>query len=91
MRIDLPEARGAKWEDLAREIHAARLKITLYAPEAPCFETLSMLSDIEVETIGALKEAQEAMSRFVSSRQNFEKTLRQLARSITVSACTPTL
>jgi hypothetical protein len=50
-----------------------------------------MLSDIEVETIGALKEAQEAMSRFVSSRQNFEKTLRQLARSITVSACTPTL
>lgn len=91
MRIDLQEARGAKWEDLAREIHAARLKITLYAPEAPCFETLSMLSDIEVETIGALKEAQEAMSRFVSSRQNFEKTLRQLARSITVSACTPTL
>ena len=91
MRIDLPEARGAKWEDLAREIHAARLKITLYAPEAPCFETLSMLSDIEVETIGALPEAQEAMSRFVSSRQNFEKTLRQLARSITVSACTPAL
>lgn len=88
----IPEAGGAGFEDVAREVMAAKLRISLFAPEADCYtQYLSQLDALEYETIGSLSDAPEMMVEFTSDPENFKSTLRALAKSISVSSVTPTL
>ncbi len=88
----IPEAGGAVFEDVAREVMAARLRINLFCPEADCYTAdLSMIDAIEIELVGSLSDAVEKMDEFTSNPENFKKTLRALAKSISASAVTPTL
>lgn len=91
MATSIPEAGGAKFEDVAREVMAARLRLSLYVPEAECYEIISQIDKSDVETIGTLSNAVEAMVTFSRDTNNFRKTMEQLAKSISVSSETPVL
>jgi hypothetical protein len=86
-----PEAEGAKFEDVAREVMAARLRLSLYCPEADCYHEISGIDKCEIEFIGSLSDAATKMSEFSRNTENFKKTMQQLAKSISVSSVTPTL
>ena len=88
----IPDAGGAGFEDVAREVMAAKLRISLFCPEADCYTAnLSMIDAIEIETIGSLTDAVEKMEEFTSNPEHFKKTLKALAKSISASSVTPTL
>ncbi len=85
------EAGGATFDDVAREVMAARIRLSLYAPETDCYHTISAIDKCEWEAVGTLSDAVEKMKEFSSNSANFKKTMEQLAKSITVSSTTPTL
>lgn len=87
----LPEAGGASFDDVAREVMAARLRLSIYAPETDCYLTIAGIDKCEVEFVGTLSDAVEKMKEFSANTANFRKTMEQLAKSISVSAVTPTL
>lgn len=91
MATSLPEAGGAAFEDVAREIMAARLRLSMYVPEAECYEIMSSIDKCEVESIGTLSNAVNAMKEFSGDISRFKKTMAQLAKSISDSSVTPTL
>jgi len=88
----IPDAGGAGFEDVAREVMSAKLRISLFCPEADCYTAdMSMIDAIEIETIGSLTDAVEKMDEFTSNPENFKNTLKALAKSISASSVTPTL
>jgi hypothetical protein len=72
-------------------VMAARLRISLYAPETDCYQTVSAIDKCEWEIVGSLSDAVEKMAEFSANTANFRKTMEQLAKSISVSSTTPTL
>jgi hypothetical protein len=86
-----PEAGGAKFEDVAREVMAARLRLSLYCPEADCYDEITRIDKCDMVLVGSLTDAAVKMSEFSRNTENFQKTMRQLAKTISVSAVTPTL
>lgn len=91
LTTSIPEAAGAGFEDVQREIHAARLRISLFCPEADCYtSTLSQIDKIEIETVGTLSDAVQQMDAFTSNPENFKNTLRALAKSISQSGAADT-
>jgi hypothetical protein len=87
----LPEAKGVSFEDVAREVMSARLRLSIYCPEADCYQTISGIDKCEIEFIGSLSDAPEKMKEFSQNTENFKKTMQQLAKSISVSATVPLL
>lgn len=66
MTTQLPEAAGAGLEDVAQAVTAAKLRILLFAPEAPCYESLAVIDGLEWEFVGDLNDAVSAMAQFAS-------------------------
>jgi hypothetical protein len=92
MVTQAPEAGGASFDDVAREVMAAHLRLSIYAPEADCYQdSIGSIDKCEIEFIGSLSDARERMVEFSSNTANFRKTMEQLAKSISVSSVTPTL
>lgn len=91
MATSIPDAGGAIFDDVAREVMNARIRLSVYAPEAECYIILSGIDKSEVEPIGTLSNAQDAMKAFSRDTNNFKKTMEQLAKSISVSSETPTI
>jgi len=89
MTTSAPETGGANFDDVAREVMAARLRLSLYAPEADCYQTVASIDKCEWDPVGSLSDAQDKMAEFSSDITNFRKTMEQLAKSITKSADTP--
>jgi hypothetical protein len=87
----LPEDKGVSFEDVAREVMSARLRLSIYCPEADCYQTISGIDKCEIEFIGSLSDAPEKMKEFSQNTENFKKTMQQLAKSISVSATVPLL
>lgn len=85
------EAAGASFEDVAREVMAARMRLSIYCPEADCYQSISAIDMCEMEFIGSLSDAVDKMTEFSRDTANFKKTMQQLAKSISVSSVTPTL
>ena len=91
MATSIPDAGGAKFEDVARKVMEARLRLSIYAPEHECYENIAQIDKCEIMRVGTLSDAQEAMKTFTRDSSNFKKTMEQLAKSISVSAETPSL
>jgi len=93
MQTSIPEASGATFEDVAIAVQSNKLRISLYAPEAECYmNDFSQIDGLEYDRVGTLSgDAQAAMAEFSSHTENFQKTIAQLAKSITQSAFTPSL
>jgi hypothetical protein len=71
---------------------ANKLKVILYAPEAPCYTDLSMMNGLEWEPVGALGDNPvQALKDYTSNAANFRKVMEALAKSVSASAAVPTL
>ena len=73
--------------DLINAYHASRLKVILYAPDAPGYADLSSMNGLEWEPIGALDaNPQQALSDYTANTENFRKVMEQLAKSIAINS-----
>jgi hypothetical protein len=78
--------------DLINIYHANRLKVFLFAPDAPGYADLSSMNGLEWEPVGALDaNPQQALKEFVGNADNFRKVMQALAKSVSVSAVVPAL
>jgi len=93
LQTSIPEASGATFPDVVNAITASKLRISLYAPEAECYiNDIASIDGLEYDRVGTSSgDAQAAMKEFSSHTENFQKTMKQLAKSISQSAVTPTL
>lgn len=91
MVTSAPETGGATFADVVREVHAARLRMSLYGPECDSITQVSGIDKCEVDYIGSLSDAKDKMAEFSANTENFKKTMAQLAKSISMSQPTPPL
>ncbi len=78
--------------DLINAYHANKLKVVLFAPDAPGYADLSMMNGLEWEPIGALDaNPQEALKNFTANTENFRKVMQALAKTISVASAVPVL
>jgi hypothetical protein len=91
MTTVLPEAGGATFDDVVRDIQASKLRISLFSPEADCYQQFGEIDGIEIEFVGSLSDSVEHMKEYTSNVENFKRTLEQLGKSISVSAATVAL
>ena len=85
--VAIPEVQGAKSEDVAREVMAAGIILSVFCPEADCYHDLAMIDSCEVNFVGDLENAVENMESFTADIENFKKTLEQLAKTVTAASC----
>ena len=78
--------------DLIPLYHANRLKVVLFAPEAPGYADLSAMNGLEWEPVGALGDKPEvALTEFTRNTENFRKVMEALAKTVSASATVPSL
>jgi hypothetical protein len=76
--------------DLINTYHAQKLKVILYAPEAPIYAELSEMNGLEWEPIGVVGEnAVQALRAFTGDTENFRKVMVALAKTVTQSGEQP--
>lgn len=79
-------------DDLIQAYYANKLKVILYAPEAPCYTDLSVMAGLEWEPVGTLGDNPvQALKDYTSNSANFRKVMEALAKSVSASAAVPTL
>jgi hypothetical protein len=77
---------GATFDDLVNQITNARLILSLFAPNLPCYEKLSSIDRSEWNPIEGGKDPQESMRLYTSDQKHFNSVLEQLAKTISKSA-----
>ncbi len=90
-RMSAPQVAGGGFEDLKNEIKTKKIILSLYAPDMSQFDdTLAQLNKSEYNAIPCKSDQpgarQAALAEFTSNQENFKKTLRQLAASLSASA-----
>ena len=78
----IPEAGGATFDDVAREVMAARLRILLYAPEADCYQSVSSIDKCEWEIVGDMNDGTEKMLAFFHNSAQFKNVIINIAKSV---------
>lgn len=91
MATSIPEAAGAAFDDVATAIEGARLRLSIFCPEADCYQSIATIDKCEIELIGSLSDAREKMKEYTRDTSNFRKVMAQLAKSVSASADTPAL
>jgi hypothetical protein len=77
-------------DDVIQACHAARLKVVLFAPEAPVYSDLSAMNGLEWEPVGTLgNKPQQALADFTANSANFRKVMEALAKTVSASAAAP--
>lgn len=81
---------GAGVDDVVSLIQQERIRLTLFAPSMPCYFDLAsadscVYNEIEYDTADK-KGPVKALREFTSNKENFLKTLEQLAKSVSKSA-----
>ncbi len=91
----LSEAPGLTWEDIANYAMQERLRISLFAPQMDCYDDLSQIDKCEYMAIpydpSVTGDAVMKLRDFTADVANFQKTLVQLAKTVSVSASVDTL
>lgn len=82
----LTKPRGADFGDLVNQITAARLILSVFAPNLPCYEKLASIDRSEWNVIEGGKDPQESMRLYTSDQANFTTVLQQLAKTISKSS-----
>lgn len=84
------EAPNLGWEDIANLIMQERIRLSIYAPQMSCYDNLSQIDKCEYMPIeydpDVANDAVYKLRDFTSDTDNFQKTLEQLAKTISVSA-----
>ena len=90
--LSIPEARGGGLADVVNAIINNRVILSLFAPDLPGYDELSMVDKSEWEVISYPGlSPQQALERYTADPANFKNTLRQLAASVSKSAETVAL
>lgn len=91
----LPEASGLTWEDVANYAMQERLRISLFAPQMDCYDNLSQIDKCEYMAIpydpSVKNDAVMKLRDFTADVANFQKTLIQLAKTVSASGYADTL
>jgi hypothetical protein len=78
-------ATGGTFEDVKNKCHEHRIILSIFAPDLPCYDTLSTIQKSEYEPIPG-PNFQEGMKTLTSDQNNFQNTLAQLAKSVSKSS-----
>jgi len=81
--------KGEKGEldDAMNQMITARIRLSIYAPELPCYDALSELPKSVYEAIPLDgRSAQDALKEFTANKESFKRTLEQLAKSLSHSS-----
>ena len=91
----IAEAPGLNWEDVANFAMQERLRISLFAPKMDCHDNLSQIDKCEYMAIpfdpSVKNDAVMKLRDFTADVANFQQTLIQLAKTVSVSSQTDTL
>lgn len=77
-------ATGGTFEDVKNKCHEHRIILSLFAPDLPCYDTLSAIQKSEYEPISG-PNFLEGMKALTGDQKNFQNTLAQLAKSVSKS------
>lgn len=79
-------------DDLIQAYHANKLKVVMYAPEAPLYADLAAMNGLEWEPVGKLGENPvQALRDYTRNTDNFRKVMEALAKTVSASAAVPVL
>ena len=91
----LPEAPGLTWEDIANLAMQERLRISLFAPQMDCHDDLGQIDKCEYMGIpydpSDPRDAILKLRDYTADTANFQKTLAQLAKTVSVSSAADVL
>ena len=86
----LAEAPGLDWKEIANLVMQEKLRLSIYAPQMNCYDDLSQIDKCEYMPIEFDPEipndAVYKLRDFTADTTNFQKTLEQLAKTVSVSA-----
>lgn len=82
----LAKPRGATFGDLVLQITAARLILSVFAPNMPCYEKLSSIDRSEWNVVEGGSNPQESLKLYTTDQANFRTVLDQLAKTISKSS-----
>lgn len=82
----LEKPKGATIDDVFNKLTSTKIILSIFAPDIPCYEKLSEMDKAEWNVIKGGSTPQESLALFTANKENFKKTLAQLARTISVSA-----
>jgi hypothetical protein len=85
----LAQPPGATLEDVFHQITGNRIILSIFAPDIPCYGRLAEVDKAEWNVITGGENHQESLKLFTADQENFAKTLRQLARTISTTADVP--
>ena len=89
-QVSIPEGAGATAADVGRKVDEARIRLSVFAPEADCYQELSRIDKSEIEFIGTLSDARKKMQELTSDPAIFRRTIENLAKTVTATAAAPT-
>jgi len=85
--MSIPHAHGGVLVDAMNKMITQRIRLSIYAPELPCYEDLSALPKSVYEAIPLDgRSAQDALKEFTANKESFKRTLEQLAKSLSHSS-----
>ena len=91
----LTEAPGLDWKEIANLIMQEKIRLSIYAPQMSCYDDLSQIDKCEYMPIefdpDVPNDAIYKLRDFTTDTTNFQKTLEQLAKTVSVSAVAETL
>lgn len=91
----LAEAPKLDWKEIANLIMQEKIRLSIYAPQMDCYDNLSQIDKCEYMPIefdpDVPNDAVYKLRDFTADTANFQKTLEQLAKTVSVSAVAETL
>jgi hypothetical protein len=84
--MSIPSAAGGRVDDAIHAMINAKIRLSVFAPELPCYDALSAMPGSNIEPIPLDgRTAQDALAAFTARREGFRRTLEHLAKSISKS------
>jgi len=94
-KTSLSEGKNLDWQEIANLIMQEKIRLSIYAPQMSCYDDLSQIDKCEYMPIefdpDVPNDAVYKLRDFTSDTANFQKTLEQLAKTVSVSAVAETL
>ena len=91
----LTEAPNLDWQEIANLIMQEKIRLSIYAPQMRCYDDLSQIDKCEFMPIEfdpeVPNDAVYKLRDFTADTANFQRTLQQLAKTVSASAVAETL
>ena len=89
-KTTIPEAAGLTFTDIGNAIDAEHLRVSVYAPQMSCHDDLSSIDRVEYMPVDCDPskpgDAVAKLREFTANRENFKKTMEQIAKSVSIES-----